>query len=82
MPSYEICYVGTKKKLVGNIRTECGDHREAAILAFAMILRNARRVEVWCADTLVCAGALQAMRAATMSVPIAPFQLRRSTPDS
>ncbi len=81
MPIYEICYIDTKKRLAGNICTECGDDREAAVFAFAMTLRNAVRVEVWCADTLVCEGAVQAMRATTTPVPIAPFQLRRSTPD-
>jgi hypothetical protein len=82
MPNYEICYIDTKRRLVGNICTECGDDREAAVLAFAMTLRNAERVEVWCADTLICQGGVRAMRAGTASVPIAPFQLRRSAPDS
>jgi len=77
MATYEICYLDSKHRLLGNICTECTDDREAAVFAFAMTFRKATRLEVWCSDQLICDGPVLAFSGTERPVPIAPFQLRR-----
>jgi|SRR5262245_34540534 len=82
MATYEICYLDSQRHLLGNISTDCVNDRQAAVFAFAMTFRNATRLEVWCADTLVCDGPVLAFSGTDKPVPIAPFQLRRPEPET
>jgi hypothetical protein len=53
MPAYEITYRHDDGSLTAKIETHCASDKEAKILAHAMKMDGARRIEVWQGDTLV-----------------------------
>lgn len=53
MPAYEITYRHEDGSLTAKIETHCASDKEAKILAHAMRMDGARRIEVWQGDTLV-----------------------------
>ena len=53
MPAYEITYRHDDGSLTAKIETHCASDKEAKILAHAMKMRGARRIEVWRGEMLV-----------------------------
>ena len=53
MPAYEITYRHDDGSLTAKIETHCASDKEAKILAHAMKMDGARRIEVWQGDTLI-----------------------------
>jgi len=53
MPAYEICYLRTDGSFAAAIAANCRDDKQAKILAHAMKLESAKRMEVWSGDRLV-----------------------------
>lgn len=53
MPAYEITYRHDDGSLTAKIETHCASDKEAKILAHAMKMSGARRIEVWRGDVLV-----------------------------
>jgi len=55
MPAYEICYLDDDGTLTYKFLANCEDDGRAKILAHAMKLPSAKRLEVWSGDTLIYA---------------------------
>jgi hypothetical protein len=55
MPAYEICYLDTEGALTYKFAADCDDDNRAKVLAHAMKLPGAKRLEVWSGDTLIYA---------------------------
>jgi hypothetical protein len=53
MPDYEICYVKDDGSLAGKFAANCNSDMQAKILAHAMKLDPAHRIEVWDGSALV-----------------------------
>lgn len=53
MPDYEICYLKTDGSLAGKFAAHCKTDIQAKILAHAMRLEDARRIEVWDGPDLI-----------------------------
>jgi hypothetical protein len=53
MPAYEICYLDTEGALTYKFAAECTDDKRAKVLAHAMKLPGAKRLEVWSGETLI-----------------------------
>ena len=53
MPAYEICYLDEEGALTYKFTADCDDDRRAKILAHAMKLPSARKLEVWSGDMLI-----------------------------
>jgi hypothetical protein len=53
MPAYEICYLDDQGALTYKFTADCDDDQRAKILAHAMKLPSARKLEVWSGDTLI-----------------------------
>lgn len=53
MPIYEICYLDAEDVLLGTFCIPCADDKEAKIMAHAMRVSGAKRMEVWKGATLV-----------------------------
>ena len=67
MPAYEICYRDGHGALTYKFSADCDDDQRAKILAHAMKLPSARKLEVWSGDALIYArpSAVEPMRAAS-----------------
>jgi hypothetical protein len=55
MPAYEICYLDTEGALTYKFAADCVDDGRAKVLAHAMKLPSAKRLEVWSGETLIYA---------------------------
>jgi len=55
MPAYEICYLDTDGMLTYKFSADCDDDNRAKVLAHAMKLPSAKRLEVWSGETLIYA---------------------------
>ena len=55
MPAYEICYRDTDGALTYKFAADCVDDGRARVLAHAMKLPSAKRLEVWSGETLIYA---------------------------
>jgi hypothetical protein len=55
MPAYEICYLDGDGVLTYTFAANCDDDQRAKILAHAMKLPSARKLEVWSGETLIYA---------------------------
>ena len=55
MPAYEICYLNAEGALAYKFAADCDDDSCAKVLAHAMKLPNAKRMEVWSGETLIYA---------------------------
>jgi hypothetical protein len=55
MPAYEICYLDTDGALTYKFAADCTDDGRAKVLAHAMKLPSAKRLEVWSGETLIYA---------------------------
>ncbi len=55
MPAYDIRYLDAAGSLAHTIRADCDDDRKARVLAHAMKLPRALRLEVWQDKALVYA---------------------------
>ncbi len=55
MPAYEICYLNAEGALAYKFAADCDDDSRAKVLAHAMKLPNAKRLEVWSGETLIYA---------------------------
>ena len=55
MPAYEICYLDTDGALTYKFAADCTDDKRAKVLAHAMKLPGAKRLEVWSGETLIYA---------------------------
>lgn len=53
MPAYEICYRDAEGTLTYKFTADCDDDQRAKILAHAMKLPSARKLEVWSGDMLI-----------------------------
>lgn len=53
MPAYEICYLDEDGALTYKFTADCDDDQRAKILAHAMKLPSARKLEVWSGDMLI-----------------------------
>jgi len=53
MPDYEICYLKNDGTLAGKFAASCDSEMQAKILAHAMKLDPAHRIEVWNGASLV-----------------------------
>ena len=53
MPAYEICYLDEEGDLTYKFTADCDDDQRAKILAHAMKLPSAKRLEVWSGDALI-----------------------------
>ncbi len=53
MPNYEICYLNDDGSLAGAFSTAYTNDKQAKILAHAMKLDGAKRIEVWHGPALV-----------------------------
>lgn len=53
MPVYEICYLDAEGALLGTFSVPCTSDKEAKIMAHAMRVSGARRMEVWNGSALV-----------------------------
>src|SRR5215471_1572947 len=53
MPAYEICYLDEVGGLTYKFSANCDDDRRAKILAHAMKLPSAKKLEVWSGETLI-----------------------------
>ncbi len=66
MPAYEICYRDVHDALTYKFSADCDDDQRAKILAHAMKVPSASKLEVWSGEALIYArpSAVQPMRAA------------------
>jgi hypothetical protein len=55
MPAYEICYLDDEGTLTYKFLANCEDDGRAKVLAHAMKLPSAKRLEVWSGDALIYA---------------------------
>ena len=55
MPAYEICYLDHDGALTYKFAADCADDNRAKVLAHAMKLPSAKRLEVWSGETLIYA---------------------------
>ena len=55
MPAYEICYLDRDGALTYKFAADCADDKRAKVLAHAMKLPSAKRLEVWSGETLIYA---------------------------
>jgi hypothetical protein len=55
MPAYEICYLDEEGALTYKFTADCDDDQRAKILAHAMKLPSARKLEVWSGESLIYA---------------------------
>jgi hypothetical protein len=53
MPAYEICYLDEAGDLTYKFSATCDDDQRAKVLAHAMKLPNAKKLEVWSGETLI-----------------------------
>ena len=53
MPAYEICYLDEAGDLTYKFSANCDDDQRAKILAHAMKLPSAKKLEVWSGETLI-----------------------------
>ena len=53
MPAYEICYLDEAGILTYKFSATCDDDQRAKILAHAMKLPSAKKLEVWNGETLI-----------------------------
>jgi hypothetical protein len=53
MPAYEICYLDDQGSLTYKFSATCEDDQRAKILAHAMKLPSAKKLEVWSGETLI-----------------------------
>ena len=53
MPAYEICYLDEDGALTYKFSADCDDDQRAKILAHAMKLPSAKKLEVWSGDALI-----------------------------
>jgi hypothetical protein len=53
MPAYEICYLDEGGALTYKFTADCDDDQRAKILAHAMKLPSARKLEVWSGTNLI-----------------------------
>ncbi len=53
MPAYEICYLDEEGALTYKFTADCDDDQRAKILAHAMKLPSARKLEVWSGHMLI-----------------------------
>jgi hypothetical protein len=62
MPAYEICYLDAKGVLTYKFVANCENDGRAKVLAHAMKLPSARRLEVWNGEELIYARPSSAAR--------------------
>ena len=55
MPAYEICYRDSDGALTHSFVAHCDDDGRAKVLAHAMKLPSAKRLEVWSGEALIYA---------------------------
>ena len=55
MPAYEICYLNNEGTLTYKFAADCIDDGRAKVLAHAMKLPSAKRLEVWSGEILIYA---------------------------
>lgn len=55
MPAYDICYLDAQGSLTYKFSATCDDDRRAKILAHAMKLPSAKKLEVWSGEALIYA---------------------------
>ena len=55
MPAYEICYLDDNGTLTYKFLANCEDDGRAKVLAHAMKLPSAKRLEVWNGEALIYA---------------------------
>jgi len=55
MPAYEICYLDGEGVLTYKFLANCDDDGRAKVLAHAMKLPSAKRLEVWSDEALIYA---------------------------
>jgi hypothetical protein len=55
MPAYEICYLDRDGTLTYKFSANCDDDGRAKVLAHAMKVASARRLEVWSGEALIYA---------------------------
>ena len=55
MPAYEICYLDDDGTLTYKFLANCDDDGRAKVLAHAMKLPSAKRLEVWSGEALIYA---------------------------
>ena len=55
MPAYEICYLDTDGALTYKFAADCADDGRAKVLAHAMKLPSAKKLEVWSGEKLIYA---------------------------
>ena len=55
MPAYEICYLDGEGVLTYKFLANCDDDGRAKVLAHAMKLPSAKRLEVWSGEALIYA---------------------------
>jgi hypothetical protein len=55
MPAYEICYLDNDGALEYKFCADCDDDGRAKVLAHAMKLPSAKRIEVWSGEDLIYA---------------------------
>ena len=53
MPAYEICYLDEAGSLTYKFSANCDDDQRAKILAHAMKLPSAKKLEVWSGESLI-----------------------------
>lgn len=53
MPAYEICYLDEGGALTYKFSADCDDDQRAKILAHAMKVPSARKLEVWSGEALI-----------------------------
>ena len=53
MPAYEICYLDEEGALTYKFTADCDNDQRAKILAHAMKLPSARKLEVWSGEALI-----------------------------
>jgi len=53
MPAYEICYLDEEGALTYKFTADCDDDKRAKILAHAMKMPSARKLEVWSGESLI-----------------------------
>jgi hypothetical protein len=53
MPAYEICYLDEGGSLTYKFSADCADDQRAKILAHAMKLPSAKKLQVWSGEALI-----------------------------
>ena len=53
MPAYEICYLDDAGSLTYKFSADCADDARAKVLAHAMKLPSAKKLEVWSGEALI-----------------------------